>query len=116
MKVPECYHNFLNVFLKEASNTVSAHLKHNYVIRLFDENDHGQAALRFILNERLIFVKKFLEDNLKKGFIKVSSTSCSSLIMLAVKPGSSICFCIGYQKLNKLTKKDTYPISLIVKT
>lgn len=115
-KVPECYHEFLDVFSKEASNTVSAHSKHDHVIRLLSEKDHGQAALRAMPKEKLVFVKKFLEDNLKKGFIEASSAPCSSPIMLAVKSGGGIRFCVDYRKLNELTKKDAYPIPLIAET
>lgn len=65
-RVLKCYHKFLNVFSKKASNTMSAYSKHNYVIRLLNEKDHSQAALRAMPKEKLVFVKKFLEDNLKK--------------------------------------------------
>ena len=115
-KVPECYHNFLNVFSKEASNILSAYLKHNHVIRLFSEKDHGQAVLKGMLKEKLVFVKKFLEVNLKKGFIEASNALCSSPIMLAVKSRDDIQFCVDYQKLNELTKKDAYSILLIAET
>ena len=115
-KVPECYHNSLDVFSKEASNTISAHSKHNHVIRLLGEKDHDQATLRAMLKEKLAFIKKFLEDNLKKGFIEASSAPCFLPIMLAVKPGSGIQFCVDYRKLNELTKKDAYSIPLIAET
>ena len=95
-RVPECYHNFLDIFLKDAFNTVSAYSKHDHVIRLLNEKNHGQAAMRPMSNEKLVFIKKFLEDNLKKSFIKASSVSCSSPIMLAVKTGVGIRFCIDY--------------------
>ena len=36
--------------------------------------------------------------------------------MLAAKPREGISFCINYRCLNKLTKKDAYPIPLIEKT
>lgn len=85
IKVLECYHNFLNIFLKEASNIVSAYSKHNHVICLFSKKDHGQATLKAMPKEKLAFVKKFLENNLKKDFIEASNTSCSSPIILAVK-------------------------------
>ena len=62
------------------------------------------------------FVKKFLEKNLKKGFIEASSALCLSPIMLAVKPGKGVRFCVDYIRLNKLTVKNTYPIPLIKKT
>ena len=113
IRVLEYYHDFLDIFLRDASNTVSAHSKHNNVIRLLSEKDHSQATMRPMSNEKLIFVKKFLEDNLKKDFIEASSTPCFLSIMLAVKPGGGIKFYVDYQKLNELIKKDAYPILLI---
>ena len=65
---------------------------------------------------QLEFVKKFLEENLKKGFIEASRAPCSSPILLAKKPGRGIRCCVDYRRLNKLTKKDAYPIPLIAET
>ena len=65
---------------------------------------------------QLEFVKKFLEEHLKKIFIEASSAPCSSPILLAKKPGGGIRFYVDYWKLNKLTKKDAYPLPLIAKT
>ena len=65
---------------------------------------------------QLEFVKKFLGKNLKKSFIKASRASCSSLILLAKKLSERICFCVDYKRLNKLTKKNAYPIPLIAET
>ena len=84
-KISECYYNFLNVFLKESFNTLSAYSKHNHVICLLSEKDYSQAALKGMSKKKLAFVKKFLEDNLKKGFIEASNAPCSLPIMLAVK-------------------------------
>ena len=65
---------------------------------------------------QLEFVTKFLEEHLKKRFIKASKALYSSLILLAKKPRSGIRFCVEYKKLNALIKKDAYPILLIAKT
>ena len=65
---------------------------------------------------KLQFVKKFLEEHLKKGYIEASSAPCLSQIMLAAKPGGGIRFCVDYRRLNKLIKKDIYLIPLIEKT
>ena len=65
---------------------------------------------------QLKFVKKFLEEHLKKRFIEASSAPCSSPILLAKKPGGGIRFCVDYQKLNSLTKKNAYPLPLIAET
>ena len=86
--VLECYHEFLDVFSKEASDKVSSHSKYDHKIKLVNgSKDHGQAALRGMSKPRLKFVKNFLEENLKKDFIKTSRAPCLSLILLAKKPG-----------------------------
>ena len=69
-----------------------------------------------MLVPQLKFVKKFLEEHLKKRFIEASSAPCSSPILLAKKPGGGIRFCVNYWKLNLFMKKDAYPLPLIAKT
>ena len=115
--VPKEYHKFLEIFLKKASDTLSPHSKYGYQIHLLKGyRDYGNNSLSKILEPKLQFVKKFLEEHLKRGFIEASSASCSLWIMLAVKLGGGIRFYIDYRCLNKLTKKDAYPIPLIEET
>ena len=115
--VPAEYHDFIDVFLKEASDTFSPHTKFDHKIELLkDAGELGHSALRGMSVPQLEFVKKFLEEHLKKGFIEASSAPCSSPILLAKKPGGRIRFCVDYQKLNLLTKKDAYPLPLIAET
>ena len=115
--VPEEYHEFFNIFLKEALDTLSPHLKYDHQIHLLEGyKDYDNSPLSKMSESKLQFVKKFLEEHLKKRFIEASSTPCSSQIMLAAKPGGSIRFCVNYRYLNKLTKKDAYSIPLIEET
>ena len=112
----EC-HRFLDVFLKEASDTLSAHLKYDHQIRLLEGyRDYDNSSLSKMSESKLQFVKKFLEEHLKKRFIKASNTLCSLHIMPAAKPRGRIRFCIDYRHLNELTKKDAYLIPLIKET
>ena len=117
--VPAEYHDFLDVFSKEASDTLSPHTKFDHKIELLKDKEHGDlghSALWGMSVPQLEFVKKFLEENLKKGFIEASSAPCSSPILLAKKPGAGIRFCVDYWKLNSLMKKDAYPLPLIAET
>ena len=115
--IPEEYHEFLNIFLKEALDTLLPHLKYDHQIRLLEGyRDYGHSLFSKISESKLQFVKKFLEKYLKKRFIKANSAPCLLWIMLAAKPGGGIRFCINYRYLNKLTNKDAYPIPLIKKT
>ena len=115
--IPEEYHKFLDVFSKEASNTLFEHSKYDHRIRFLENyKDYGNSFLQAISEPKLQFVKKFVEKHLKKGFIEASSAPCLSSIMLAVKPGGGVWFCVDYKRLNKLTVKDAYPILLIKET
>ena len=117
--VPEKYHDFLDVFSKDISDTLRPYGKYNHKIELLKDkklSDLGHSALRGMSTPQLKFVKKFLEKHLKKGFIEASSAPCSSPILLAKKLGGGIKFCVDYRKLNKLTKKDAYPLPLIAET
>ena len=115
--VPEEYHEYLDVFSKETSDTLSKHLKYDHWIQILEGyKNHGNSLLQAMFEPKLQFVKKFVEEHLKKGFIKVSSAPCLSPIMLAMKLGGGVRFCVDYWRLNELTIKDTYPIPLIEET
>ena len=117
--VAEKYHDFLDVFSKNISDTLRPYGKYDHKIEPLkdkDLSDLRHSALQGMSVPQLEFVKKFLKEHLKKGFIEASNAPCSSPILLAKKPGGGIRFCVDYQKLNSLTKKDAYPLSLIVET
>ena len=117
--VPAEYHDFLDVFSKDISDTLRPYGKYDHRIELLKNKnlgDLGHSALRGMSVPQLEFVKKFLEEHLKKGFIEASSAPCSSPILLAKKPGGGIRFCVDYWKLNSLIKKDAYPLPLIAET
>ena len=115
--VSEEYHKFLDVFSKEASDTLSEHSKYDHRIRFLEGyKNHGNSLLQAMSKPKLQFMKKFVEEHLKKGFIEASSAPCLSSIILAVKPGGGVQFCVDYRRLNELTVKDAYPIPLIEKT
>ena len=118
--VPAKYHDFLDVFSKEVLDTLRLHGKYDHKIELLKDkdlaSDLGHSALQGMSTPQLKFVKKFLEEHLKKDSIEASSAPCSSPILLAKKPDRGIRFCVDYRKLNKLTKKDAYPLPLIAKT
>lgn len=58
-------------------------------------------------------VKSILEDLLEQKIIRESSSPYSSLAILVPKKNRDISMCIDYRKLNKNTKKDSYPLPLM---
>ena len=65
--------------------------------------------------EELEEVKRYLTDNLSKGFIEPSQAPFVSPILFVKKANSSLRFCIDFRKLNDLTYKDCYLLPLINK-
>ena len=69
-----------------------------------------------MFNHKLQKVKKYLIDHLNKEFIFFSFASYVSFILFVEKKDDSLRFCVDYRKLNALTKRDRYPLSLIDET
>ena len=61
-------------------------------------------------------IRKWIEENLSKGFIRASSSCCASPILFVQKKDGSLPLCINYQALNDITIKDWYPLSQIEET
>jgi hypothetical protein len=56
----------------------------------------------------------FLEEHLKLGFIQPSRSAHSAPIHFVKKTDGSLQLCVDFQVLNKVTKKDRYPLPLIM--
>jgi hypothetical protein len=57
--------------------------------------------------------KRYLLDNLSKGFIEPSQSPFAAPILFVKKADGRLRFCIDFRKLNDLTRKDRYPLPLI---
>ena len=69
-----------------------------------------------MLDKELSLYKKYIKENLSKGFITASSALYVSSVLFVQKPKGGLRFCVDYQKLNTMTRKDWYLIPLIDKT
>ena len=54
----------------------------------------------------LYVTKKYLEEHLRKGFVKLSQALYTLPILFVKKPGGGLRFYIDYYKLNTMTWKD----------
>jgi len=66
--------------------------------------------------DELLVLKKYLEDHLKKGFVRASSSPISSPVLFVKKPGGGLRLCVDYRALNALSTKNQYPLPLIRET
>jgi len=64
---------------------------------------------------KLLKIKKYLNENLSKKFITFSQTLYFFLVLFTLKANKDFRFCINYQKLNVIFKRNKYSLSLINK-
>jgi hypothetical protein len=57
-------------------------------------------------------LREFLDDNLKNQFIHPSQSSAGAPILFIKKKDGSLRLAVDYRGLNKITKKDRYPLPL----
>ncbi len=107
------YHNFLNVFDRKKTTQLFLHWSYDHKIELEDESQLSRSRLYFMLSYKLQKIKEYLEENLKKKFITLSKASFALSILFVEKKDDSLRFCVNYQKLNALIKRDHYSILLI---
>ncbi len=107
------YHDFLNVFDREKATQLLSHWSYNHKIELEDENQSSRSWLYLMSSHKLQKIKKYLEENLKKKFIILSKAFFASSILFVEKKDDSFRFCVNYQKLNALIKRNRYSILLI---
>lgn len=115
-KLPPEYHDYVNAFSVAESDKLPPYRSYDHKIQLEPGKipDHG--LIYGMSRDELLVLKKYLEDNLRKGFIRTSTSSATSLVLFVTKLGGGLRFCVNYQKLNAITVKDRYPIPLIQET
>ena len=62
---------------------------------------------------KLLKVKKYLNENLSKRFITSSQTLYFFFVLFILKANKDLWFCMNYQKLNVIFKRNKYSLSLI---
>jgi transposase InsO family protein len=115
--VPVEYHDLIDVFSKEESNKLPPHRAYDHKIKLTaDPSELSYHPLYHMTVDELQVLKKYLEENLDKGFIEHSSAPFAAPVMFVQKPSGGLRLCIDYRKLNALTEKDRYPLPLLDET
>ena len=115
-KLPKEYHDFLDVFDRSKTDELSPHREYNHKLEFIDGADKAKLSrsrIYPISDSKLKQVKKYLNEHLKKGFIVPSQAPFASLILFAEKSNDGLRFYVDYRRLNQITKRNRYPISLI---
>jgi hypothetical protein len=58
-------------------------------------------------------LRRHVENNLRRGYIRPSTSSAGAPILFAPKKDGGLRLCVDYRKLNEITIKNRYPLPLI---
>ncbi|UYV62287.1 hypothetical protein LAZ67_2000001 [Cordylochernes scorpioides] len=106
-----CLNEFSDIFdFEKKSFPVSGEIKHK-----IDTSDYPpvrQRPYRVSPAERRV-IQSEVEKMMETKIIRPSSSPWASPVILVRKKDGSLRFCVDYRRLNKITKKDVYPLPRI---
>jgi len=70
-------------------------------------------SLYSMSKDQLKKVRTYLNENLKRGFIRSSKSLTEYSILFVSKKNDTKQLCVNYRQLNKITKQDSYLLLLI---
>jgi len=112
-KLPSKYHEFLDVFDRAQSNKLPPHRFYDHKIELISDSTPPRCRVYRMFSAKLLKVKKYLNENLSKKFITFSQAFYFSPVLFALKANEDLRFCVNYRKLNVISKRNRYSLSLI---
>ena len=115
-KLPKQYHSYLDVFSNKEADTLSEHRTYDHAIHLKEGSQPPASALYGMSRNEMQELRRYLDENLAKGFIRASRSQAASPVLFVKKPGGGLRFCVDYRGLNAITVKNRYPLPLISET
>ncbi|KAK9652865.1 hypothetical protein HCH54_010281 [Aspergillus fumigatus] len=114
--LPEEFKDYADVFSPKEAERLPPHRPYDHDIKLLEGKTLPFGPLYAMSREELKVLKEWIEENLRKGFIRPSSSPAASPILFVKKPGGGIRICVDYRALNAITVKDRYPLPLTKET
>ena len=116
--VPSDYHDFTDVFSKTRACTLALHWPYDLKIELEEGTSPPFSLIYSLSQSELKSLQEFLDEHLAMDFICSSQSPGRALVLFAhkkdsYKKDSSLQLCINFHGLNKITKKDQYPLPRI---
>ncbi|RAQ93876.1 retrotransposon nucleocapsid protein [Stemphylium lycopersici] len=111
--LPAEIRDFWDVFSPKEAEKLPPHRSHDHDIRLLEGKTPPFGPLYPMSREELKALKEWLEENLRKGFIRPSSSPAASPVLFVKKPDGGLRFCVDYRGLNNISVKDRYPLPLV---
>lgn len=111
--IPPKYRSFFDIFSPTEVEELPPHRSHDIAIELEDGKTPPFGPLYSLSQNERAELFDYIEKNLKKGFIRRSTSPAASPILFVRKKNGQLRLCVDYRALNAITKKNRYPLPLI---
>ena len=108
--VPSDYHDYADVFSKKKADTLAPHRPFDLKIELEEGTEPPIGRLYSLSPSEQGSLRDFLDEHLTNGFIRQSSSPHAAPVLFVRKKDGSLRLCVDFRGLNKITKKDRYPL------
>jgi len=93
--------------------SLSEHKPWDHKILLLNDKQPKWMPLYSMSEDQLKKVKTYLDENLKREFIRSSKSLTEYLILFVLKKNDTKQLCVNYRQLNEITRQDSYSLLLI---
>jgi transposase InsO family protein len=104
-----------DVFDAEKASILPPHNRYDHAIDL-DGGEPPYGPLYNLSVSELKALREYLDDAQAKGWIRPSVSAAGAPILFVPKKDGSLRLCVDYRGLNRVTKKNRYPLPLISET
>ena len=111
--IPEIYKEYSDVFSKIDADILPENRPYDCPIDIKEGSEPPFGPIYSLSLLELKVLKEYIEDNLRKGFIRPSKSPAASPILFVKKKDGSLRLCVDYRGLNRITIRNRYPLPLI---
>lgn len=111
--IPEEYRDFSDVFDEVQADVLAPHRPYDLQINLEEGTSPPLGRIIPLSPREQQALRDFLDEHLKTGFIAPSNSPHGAPVLFAPKKDGTLRLCVDFRGLNKITKKDRYPLPLI---
>jgi len=98
---------------EQSEMSLSEHKSWDHKIPLLNDKQPKWMPLYSMSKDQLKKVRTYLDENLKREFIKPSKSWTEYSILFVSKKNDTKWLCVNYRQLNEITRQDSYSLSLI---
>ncbi len=111
--LPEEYTEFKKMFKEATVDALPEDQEWDHEIPLEDGKKPTYGPIYALSEKELEALRNYLDENLKKGFIRPSKSPAGYPILFVPKKDGKLRLCVDYRQLNAITIKNRHPLPLI---